>query len=443
MKYLQCGLVLVLFMTACTKDKLSNPLDVRLERNLKTIAPDGSLDYFILPESVDLEAIPQGIGNPLSREKIALGRFLFFETGLALDAIHEEGKGTYSCASCHIPSAGYMPGRIQGIADGGIGFGANGEGRDKMDSYLEEELDVQEARPLSLLNVAFVSNTSWSGQFGAYGVNIGTEEVWDNDEVTEVNHLGLDGLESQNIEGLIVHRMRITKGVLDTLGYTALYDAVFGDIPLEERYTNLTTSFALSAYLRSLITNRAPFQEWLKGDLDAMSQAEKRGAQVFFGKAGCFRCHKGPALNAVEFYALGVNDLFDEGGFKTSISDKRNFGRGGFTQRTEDMFKFKVPQLYNMGDSPFYFHGSSKRSLREVVEYFNDAVAENDRVPQEQLAPQFRPLSLTDQEIEDLVLFLDKSLRDPDLERYVPSQVPSGNCFPNNDVSSRYDLGCE
>ena len=442
MKHFYYLSVLALFFSACTKDKLANPLDVRLEKNLKALSPDGSLEYYTLPSSSDLSAIPQGAGNPLTPEKVALGRFLFFETGLALDAVHEEGRGTYSCASCHVPSAGYMPGRMQGIADGGVGFGYNGEGREQMDAYLVEELDIQEARPLSLLNVALVKNTSWSGQFGAYGVNEGTEDVWDLDEATEVNHLGLDGLESQNIEGLKVHRMRINKEVMDELGYTPLYDAVFADFPEEDRYTNLTTSFALSAYLRSVISNRAPFQQWLKGDLEALNQSEKRGALVFFGKAGCFRCHTGPSLNSSGFYALGVNDLYDEGGLRTSPSDKRNFGRGGFTQQGDDMFKFKVPQLYNMADSPFYFHGSSKQSLREVVEYFNDGITENPRVPSSQIAPQFEPLGLTAEEISDLVEFLENGLRDRELQRYVPSQVPSGNCFPNNDELSRYDLGC-
>jgi cytochrome c peroxidase len=433
---------LALLLGACAKDKLANPLDVRLEKQIKAVAPDGSLDYFVLPESGDLAALPQGVNNPITQEKINLGKFLFFETGLALDPMNEAGKGTYSCGTCHVPSAGFMPGRIQGIADGGVGFGYNGEGRNKMDDYLEDELDVQDARPLSLLNVTYVKNTSWSGQFGAYGINEGTEEVWDLDEVTEVNHLGLDGLESQNIEGLKLHRMVINKTVLDTLGYTDLYDTAFSDVDEEERYTPVTTSLAISAYLRSVITNRAPFQQWLKGDVNALNEAEKRGALVFFSKAGCFRCHKGPSLNGTDFYALGVKDLYDAGGFKTTPNDKRSMGRGGFTREAEDMYKFKIPQLYNMKDSPFYFHGSSKRSLREVVEYFNEAIPENDRVPQSQIAPQFEPLNLTEQEIEDLTKFLEDGLRDPDLDRYMPEEIPSGLCFPNNDQQSRSDLGC-
>ncbi|MCB0587978.1 MAG: hypothetical protein KDD06_21985, partial [Phaeodactylibacter sp.] len=104
----------------------------------------------------------------------------------------------------------------------------------------------------------------------------------------------------------------------------------------------LTASFALSAYLRTLLANEAPFQRWLKGEQNVMSEPEKRGAMLFFSKAGCYRCHKGGSLNSVEFHALGVHDLYETGGFNTGPDDIRNFGRGGFTQRQEDMFKFKV-----------------------------------------------------------------------------------------------------
>ncbi len=107
------------------------------------------------------------------------------------------------------------------------------------------------------------------------------------------------------------------------------------------------------------------------------------------------------------------------------------------------MHKFKVPQLYNMKDIGFYFHGSSKRSLREVVEYFNDGIPENPNVPKSQITSLFHPLNLTEKEIDDLVEFLEDGLYDPDLKRYKPQQVLSGKCFPNNDLASQIDLGCK
>lgn len=82
------------------------------------------------------------------------------------------------------------------------------------------------------------------------------------------------------------------------------------------------------------------------------------------------------------------------------------------------------------------------RELDELIEYKNLARSENDRIPQEQLSEKFVPLELTEEEKMQLQLFLEKSLRDSDLIRYKPSELKSGNCFPNNDPRSREDLGC-
>ncbi|MCB0553650.1 MAG: hypothetical protein KDD02_08880 [Phaeodactylibacter sp.] len=441
MKHLFTLVLLAALIFACTHDPLFNPLDYQLETRLQELSPGGDINYFRLPDSDDFNSIPQGVGNRLTPEKVALGKMLFYETGLGEDAKYQNGKDTYSCSTCHVPSAGFMPGRLQGIADGGVGFGLNGESRSMMNGYDESELDVQGARALSLLNVAYVTNTTWSGQFGANFVNEGTEYAWT--DIREVNHMGLDGLEAQNIEGTIIHRMRLSRGLLDTLGYLPMFDAAFPEFPESERYNRVTTSLALSAYLRTLLANEAPFQRWLKGEQDAMDEQVKTGALLFFGKAGCYRCHKGASLNSVEFHAIGVRDLYQTGGFNTGPDDIRNFGRGGFTGKEEDMRKFKVPGIYNMADSPFYFHGSSKHSLHDVVEYFNKGIPENPDVPASQISSFFHPLNLTDEEVQDLAEFLKKGLHDPNLQRYVPSSVLSGNCFPNNDPLSRAHLGCE
>lgn len=444
MRIILLSLVLGILFSACTHEPSDPSLGLQLQNRLAQLSPGNNLDYFILPAGDDLANIPQGVANPLTPEKVALGKMLFFETGLAQDSKYADGFGTYSCGTCHVPSAGFMPGRKQGIADGGAGFGFNGESRGQMPSYDEYELDVQGARPLSMLNVAFVTNSTWSGKFGANHANADTEHLWGvNDASTEGNHLGMDGLETQNIEGLKIHRMRITEGCLDSLGYLPMYDAAFPDIAKEERYTHLTTSFALSAYIRTLMADQAPFQMWLKGDENAMAEDEIRGALLFFDKAGCYRCHQGAALNAVEFHALGVKDLYEAGGLATGPNDLRNLGRGGFTEREEDMYKFKVPQLYNLKDSPFYFHGSSKYSLWSVVEYFNAGIPENPNVPESQISPYFQPLGLTEEEKRELTLFLSRSLHDPNLQRYVPESILSGNCFPNNDPASREELGCQ
>jgi len=434
-----------ILIAACNQDKvyLDTPLDQLLASSVVRASESNDVTHFILPESDDFASIPQDPRNPLTKEKVELGKMLFFETGIALSPTKEAGKKTYSCASCHVPSAGFRPGTEQGIADGGIGFGDNGENRGKLAAYRDFEMDVQSVRPLSVLNVAYVENTTWNGRFGSTGVNVGTEDRWDLNPELHVNEEGFAALETQNIEGLEVHRMEITEEVLDDYGYRTYFDQAFADDTDEERYSKRNAAFAISAYLRTLLTNQSPFQDYLKGDKEAMSEQEKRGALVFFSDAKCYHCHKEKNLGANEFYALGVNDLYQTGvAFNTSKDDIRNLGRGEYSGKAADNHKFKIPQLYNLGDSPFFFHGSSKYDLKEVVEYFNEGIPENPDVPLEQIARQFKPLNLTDQQVEDLTVFLETGLRDPNLNRYVPERVLSGFCFPNNDLFSQIELGC-
>ena len=312
-------LVFTFLLLGCNSDQMQySDIDVDLELAIKSVSPTGKIDYFQLPQPDDYASIPQHHLNPLSSVKVELGKMLFFETGLGIEAVYDENKGTFSCATCHIPTAGFRPGRSQGIADGGLGYGINGEGRIRDTKYNESEMDVQGIRPLSVLNSAFVTNTLWNGSFGGDAVNVGTEDVWDDEEITMVNHLGYGALESQNIEGLELHRMVIDKDLMDQYGYTPMFDAAFPEFSEDERYTRTTGSFAISAYLRTLFPNEAPFQKWIGGDKNAMTDEEKRGALVFFTKAQCTNCHIGKAFSDTEFYAIGVNDLnmqpsFNEG----------------------------------------------------------------------------------------------------------------------------------
>jgi len=437
--------IIAITVFSCTKDRMPTlvELDNQL-RNLVTAAsPTGDMEFYVLPSENNLSAIPQDPKNVLTESKVNLGKLMFYDTGLAGDARKSSGIGTYSCASCHIPEAGFKPGNFQGIADGGVGFGINGENRLRNSEYDEDDLDVQDARPLSLVNVAYVTNTFWNGQFGATGINEGTEAVWDQDEITELNHLGFEGIETQNIEGLHVHRISINKEILDTLGYTPLFDDAFSDVPVEERYTSFTASMAYSAYIRTILSNKAPFQNWLKGNKEALNYKAKKGAILFFSKANCYTCHYNENLGSPEFHALGVNDMYQQPSYSTNQNDFRNLGRAGFTLNDEDLYKFKVPGIYNIADSDFFFHGASAKTIEDLIEYKNNAVRENMNVPESQMSVKFKSLSLTDEEKDYLVEFIKVGLSDPNLVRYKPSSVLSGQCFPNADQQSIIDLGCQ
>ena len=376
----------LLVLVACEKDNETDGLNKQLTETLQLTSPTSSLDYYTLPVSDDYPAIPnQDPHNPLTVEKVTLGKMLFFETGLAQIPLEDNCYETYSCSSCHVPAAGFLPGRIQGIADGAGGFGHNGSERFIRDGYEEDELDAQGTRPMNPLNSAYVTNTLWSGLFGASGVNTGTEDAWTG--LAEVNHTGYVGLEAQNIEAFTLHRMEINGHVLDDYGYRAYYDAAFPDFDESDRYSPTTSSFAISAFLRTMLTNEAPFQQWLKGEEDALTHNQIEGALLFFGKARCFNCHTGPSFSSMNFHALGTPDMYTVGGLNTGPDDPRNLGRGMFTGKEYDMYRFKVPQLYNLKDYAAYFHGSSKNSLEEVVEFKVNAKSENPHVTDDRLSP--------------------------------------------------------
>lgn len=434
-----------LSMFACKSEpSIETTLDATLEEKLQTVSETGNLDYFILPESDDLASIPQDPKNPLSMNKVRLGKMLFHETALGVKPKKPLSAGTYSCASCHSAAAGFQAGTFQGIGEGGIGFGERGEGRAKGARYTGMEIDVQPMRTPSAMNGAYQKNTLWNGQFGATAANLDYSSQFTADTPKETNNLGYEGLEIQAIAGLGVHRMDVTPELVRDLGYKDLFDAAFAEFEESNRYTKETAGLAIAAFERTLMSNQAPFQKWLAGNKSALTNQEKTGAILFFGKAECYNCHTGPALNKEEFHAIGASDLFDcpEEIFNTNPEQGDHLGRGGFTGLEEDMYKFKVPQLYNLKDSPFYGHGSSFRSIEEVLDYKNRAIPQNAKVPGDRLATDFRPLGLTSDEITALSKFIENGLYDPNLKRFQPEMVNSGNCIPNNDPLARNQLGC-
>lgn len=443
-RLLYMAIFFIVFFGSCTHDPVITiaPLDVTLRSELEQVSPTGSMEYYILPMGSNLSQIPQDPKNPLTPEKVALGKFLFFETGMAIEPKYPSGLGTYSCATCHTPEAGFRIGRVQGIADGGMGFGQNGDERLMHGDYMVSELDVQGIRPLSVLNVCMVTNSMWAGPFGAEGNNVGTENLWVGDFAS--NFTGYKALEAQNIVGMKTHRLNITPEMAEAFGYTDLFNKAFAEFPENERITRLTASLAISAYLRTLTTTQAPFQRWVRGFMDEMTDGQKRGAILFFNKANCARCHNEPNLGSNTFHALGVSDLYEcVEAVGTGPQEARNQGRSLFTGEENDQFRFRVPQLYNLKSAPVYFHGSSKTTLEEVIAYKCAAISENSNVPNDKLSPFFQPLDLTESERQDLLEFIRDGLFDAEFSRFVPTSIGSGNCFPNNDPISRVELGCE
>jgi len=437
-------------LVACGTDELPSEatiLDERLETLLLDASDNSDIHDFILPDENDFANIPQDEKNPLSEDKVKLGKLLYHETALGLNPRKSIGKHTYSCASCHFAEAGFQANRKQGIGEGGLGNDLFGLSRTMSPDYERDSIDVQPIRSPSVLNAAFQENMLWNGSFGAKGQNVGTEFLWGAGSPIVINHLGFSGIESQAIGGLKVHRLVTNPRLFDTTEYKTLFEHSFPESEQEDLYGQVNVGLAIAAYERTILANKAPFQRWLRGETNAMDNKMKQGAIVFFEKGNCSTCHAGPSLAMNEFHALGVNDLSGEDVvlIDTAVIDQiraANLGRGGFTQKQEDNYAFKVPQLYNLKDSPFYGHGGSFNSIKSVIDYKNKAVKQNNKVPTESLSSLFTQLNLTETEVNDLVYFLEEGLYDPSLSRYVPTSIPSNFCFPNNDIQSVTEKGC-
>jgi len=428
---------------ACEENEQHQLLDEELTQLIN--GTGNSINFYTFPNANDFANIPQDPNNPITADKVALGQLLYHETGLALNARQPQAINTYSCSSCHFASAGFQANLIQGLSDGGEGFGINGEARVKSASYDEAEVDAQAIRTPTVLNCAYQKNMLWNGQFGATGANTGTENLWTPGTPKFFNTTGYEGIEIQSIASMGVHRIEIdTNDLIATTIYKDLFDAAFSDIPEADRYKREYAGLAIAAYERTLFANDAPFQTWLKGDSKALTIEQKKGAVLFFGKGACIDCHNSPALNDMDFHVLGMKNLYEETEiqtFRAHPTSGENYGRGGFTGKAEDFNAFKTPQLYNLKDSKFYGHGGSLRSVEEVVRYKNLAISEAN-IDTTYLSPYFVPLGLTNEEILQLVDFIENGLYDPNLKRYEPESLPSGFCFPNNDAISRVDLGC-
>ncbi|MBE16935.1 MAG: cytochrome c peroxidase [Dokdonia sp.] len=440
---------LVVLMSSCAQDAddyelfTSDELDSEIAVLIDIASSGEGNGFFILPESDDYAAIPQDPLNPITPAKVALGKLLLHETAMGGRPKMEERVFQYACATCHPVASAFASGRRQGIGEGGIGFGLQGEGRFVDPEMPLDSLDVQPIKTPTLLNLAYQDVALWDGRFGGTGTNAGTESGWD---LIPENYEGFQGIEVQAMQGQDEHRLLVDEAFVDAYGYRAMFDAAFGELPQDQRYTRKTAALAIAAFNRTLLSNQAPWQSYLKNDLQALTPQEKRGAIVFLNEGKCVQCHTGPALKDKAFHAFGFGE-FDNSPDAIVKPDVNmelvQRGRGSFTGNPDDNYRFKTPTLYNLLDIGVYGHGATFSSIEDVVLYKNEGNPQNINVPRSALSDAFTTLNLSQDQIKDLTAFLTNALRDPNLERYVPDAVNSGFCFPANDPTAREDLGCD
>ncbi|MCO7223440.1 cytochrome c peroxidase [Pleionea sp. CnH1-48] len=166
--------------------------------------------------------------------------------------------------------------------------------------------------------------------------------------------------------------------------YAERFQQVYGESPNQENITAALASFQAIQF-----SPRTQYDNFVAGDRSALSDSEYRGLLLFEGKARCSGCHAGTNFTDESFRATGLVDSTD-------------IGRADTTSRDRDFKLFKVPTLRGIKTTAPYMHNGSLATLEDVVEAYNDGANEQLVVDTD-----IRPLELTEQEITDLVTFLN------------------------------------
>lgn len=148
----------------------------------------------------------------------------------------------------------------------------------------------------------------------------------------------------------------LTVDVLESIpGYVTEFYQVFGT----EQITIDHVTDAIAEFEKTLVTPNSPFDQWLLGDDDAITDEALAGYQLF-KSSGCIGCHNGPALGGTSFQKMGVIEPY--------VSKNPAEGRSAVTGKDADRFKFKVPTLRNVELTYPYFHDGAAETLAEAVE---------------------------------------------------------------------------
>jgi cytochrome c peroxidase len=306
--------------------------------------PDFIGDY-VRPTS-----IPAPRDNPITPEKVALGQMLFFDPRLS-------GSGVISCATCHNPGLAWGDGLAKGIGHMGAQLGR---------------------RTPTILNVAYGEPFFWDGRAGT---------------LEEQAKGPLASAAEMNMQAATA-----IPRIQSMAGYQAAFARAYPGKPISLD----TIAAAIATYERTVVSAEAPFDRWIKGDEQAISESAKRGFVLFNGKANCAGCHAGWRMTDDGFHDIGLPD--------------KDRGRADVVKGIVQLeHAFKTPTLRNVNQRAPYMHDGSVPTLAAVIDHYD-----NGFVRRPSLDTQMQPLNLTAAEKADLLALLD-SLTSTD----VPSIVPT------------------
>ncbi|MBN8731741.1 MAG: c-type cytochrome [Acidobacteria bacterium] len=269
-----------------------------------------------LPVPLGLDAyVPAPASNPMTREKVELGRALFFFRGLSRD-------GTLSCGGCHLPERAFTDGKPGAV-------GVRGQ--------------VSSRRTPPLLNRAWGKSFFWDGRAATLEAQV-LQPILNPKEMD----LTLEEIRQRvRAEETIHRRMK----------------QVFG-----REAENEDIALALASYVRTILSGDSPYDRFVAGDRTALSPQQQLGLRLFRGKANCVACHVGPQFSDERFHNTGT--AWRNGEFVDA-------GRAAVSQEQADRGAFRTPGLREVAGAAPYMHDGSLQTLEEVVDFYDEGGREN------------------------------------------------------------------
>ena len=396
------------------------------------------------------------LGRHVNPRLANVGRLLWFDTIVGLNDDN-------TCGGCHSPTAGF--GDTQSIAIGIDNNGVVGPHRQGPRN--------QRRSPLAI-NSAFYPRLMWNGRFSS---NSG--DPFDNSQgftfpPPEGNNLSYQShllraqafippVERVETVGFAFPgnndeiRAEVVRRLNDTPAYRTLFGGVYPIVRQGGPITFDMFAAATAEFEFSQTYANAPIDRFARGQKGAMSDAMKRGALLFFGKAKCVRCHA-VSGQSNEMFSDFSNHVAGTPQIVPSVSNvvfdgpgqNEDFGLEQVTGDPADRYKFRSSPLRNIALQPSFFHNGSFVDLKGAIRYHVDPRRgfahytthrlapdlQNPLGPMQGLLGRLDPLlasipNLTGREIDELTAFVGQGLLDPNatpqnLRRLIPKTLPSG-----------------
>jgi len=264
-----------------------------------------------LPLGLERERLVIPKDNPLTENKVKLGKLLFFDKRLS-------ANNTIACASCHMPALAFTDG--QPVSTG-----------------IYRQQGARSAP--TAVNRVFSSAQFWDGR----AVTLEDQSV---------------GPFASPIEHGFTNHDELVAKVNSIVGYQQLFEKAFGPMSI----TVELIGKAIASFQRTLLSGNSAYDQFgFGGNETALSSKAQNGFRVFVGKGQCLRCHFGFNFTDERFHNLGVD--WDTGHI--------DVGRYGVTQTPKDLGAFKTPTLREIARTAPYMHDGRFGTLRQVVDFYD------------------------------------------------------------------------